>query len=481
MPQGRALREDSPEVRKKIAAQRRTASISSVIIALMFMVLVGLILYLINFGLSVTFVSMEVAYVGAPGEEQEKNLKQGKVRVQTARKPTPPGGGSPSRVVTAMTSSPTSVPVSVEPAIDQTFGLSENFGTGDDEGFGGGSFGNLPGGAGKRCSDDDRLARLLATGGTAACETAVVEGLRFLKKQQNKDGSWGEQHRAGLTGLALLAYLGHCETPVSMEFGETVHAATAYLIDRAMKNEGRIFDDARGHWCYEHAIATYALCESDLFSRSFGYHIANLDETLREAVKWIIKSQNSVGSWGYRYGKGGRYDTSITAWHLQALKAAKAGGRKFSKIDEVITKGLDSLLAAQGTEGGFGYNPDRKNDADLPLTGAGVLCLQQHRGRKNFDARQGIAHIAKNSRFAFDQNANLYEHYYVSQAAINEGGSFWKSYNKMVRDDLLEHQNADGSWPNPPGNRHSAGPIYDTALAILMLEVYYRYLPGTSR
>jgi hypothetical protein len=141
---------------------------------------------------------------------------------------------------------------------------------------------------------------------------------------------------------------------------------------------------------------------------------------------------------------------------------------------------LASLVEAQGTEGGFGYNPDRKNGADLPLTGAGVLCLQQHRGRQNFDARQGISYLGKNSRFSFGKKANLYEHYYVSQAAMNEGGDFWKGYNKMMRDELLDHQNPDGSWPSPPGNRHSVGPIYDTALAVLMLEVYYRYLPGTG-
>ncbi|MDA7890705.1 hypothetical protein N9A73_01980, partial [Akkermansiaceae bacterium] len=96
-------------------------------------------------------------------------------------------------------------------------------------------------------------------------------------------------------------------------------------------------------------------------------------------------------------------------------------------------------------------------------------------------ARQGIGHIAKNSRFNFKKNANFYEHYYVSQAAINEGGAFWKSYNKMFRDQVVKNQGQDGSWPNPPGNKHSAGTVYNTALATLMLEVYYRYLPGTGK
>ncbi|MDB4564278.1 hypothetical protein N9111_01125 [bacterium] len=180
--------------------------------------------------------------------------------------------------------------------------------------------GTVPGGAGKRCNTDDRLARLATTGGSPQCETAVINALRYLKKNQHKEGFWGEEHCCGITGLALLAYLGHCETPISEEFGEVVFNATVYLIDRAIKNRGRIFDDRKGPWCYEHAIATYALCESYLFSRSFGYQVPNLKKVVQEAVQWIIDSQNSVGSWGYRYGGGGRYDTSITAWHLQALK-----------------------------------------------------------------------------------------------------------------------------------------------------------------
>jgi hypothetical protein len=51
----------------------------------------------------------------------------------------------------------------------------------------------------------------------------------------------------------------------------------------------------------------------------------------------------------------------------------------------------------------------------------------------------------------------------------------------MFRDQMVTNQNKDGSWPNPPGNKHSAGAVYNTALATLMLEVYYRYLPGTGK
>jgi hypothetical protein len=86
----------------------------------------------------------------------------------------------------------------------------------------------------------------------------------------------------------------------------------------------------------------------------------------------------------------------------------------------------------------------------------------------------------KHNSFDFKKYANLYDHYYTSQAMINLGGRSWKVYNQLFRDELIKNQAKDGSWGDPAGNHHSAGKTYNTCLATLMLEVYYRYLPGTG-
>ena len=91
----------------------------------------------------------------------------------------------------------------------------------------------------KRCSKDDRLQRLKENGGTPACEEAVLKGLRWLKTNQSPDGSWGKPP-VGMTGLVLLAYFGHCETPASDEFGDSCLKGIVYLVDMAMKNNGKI-------------------------------------------------------------------------------------------------------------------------------------------------------------------------------------------------------------------------------------------------
>jgi hypothetical protein len=58
----------------------------------------------------------------------------------------------------------------------------------------------------------------------------------------------------------------------------------------------------------------------------------------------------------------------------------------------------------------------------------------------------------------------------------------------MFRDQLLNNQNADGSWKSPGGGAklnavaasYQNNAHYRNCLCILMLETYYRFLPGTG-
>ena len=64
---------------------------------------------------------------------------------------------------------------------------------------------------------------------------------------------------------------------------------------------------------------------------------------------------------------------------------------------------------------------------------------------------------------------------------MNRGGADWDFYNKNFRDEILAAQDADGSFKNPGNPLHGTGRVhYRTCLCILMLEVYYRFLPGTG-
>lgn len=476
----------SPKASQRLSEQHRNSTISSLLIALLASALVAILLLIIGIAMPQRDFVGTIIHTGKP--EENPPIEKPKVNTSISKKPTPPSSSQASHRVFP-TSTPSSVTIpEVEVPTDNIFpGSDGDFpgaGIGDDHETWGGNGTLPPRTFSKRCSHQDRLARLAETGGTEACDKAVLNALRWLQKTQNKNGSWDRKHQVAMTGLALLSYLGHCETPLSEEFGVTVLNATVYLVDLGLKHNGKLASDFKGHWCYEHAIATYALCECYSFSKTFSYNIPGLEEVTTQAVQWIINTPNEVGGWNYTYDEKARYDTSISAWHMQALKAAMTTGLEFNNMRRTTKDALESIIATQQSHGGFGYNkngPTGTSNDHFTLTGAGTLCVQQHKGTTHRSAKKGIRYLAKNSTFHFAENANLYEHYYTSQAMINHGGEEWKTYNAKVRDQLLINQTPEGYWPDPAGNRHSPGKIYNTCLATLMLEVYYRYLPGTTK
>ena len=481
----------SPEAQARLAAQRRTSTITSLIIALLMMTLIGVILLIIAMKFNKDEIPELISYSAENVEEDELDVR--KVQTQTQRKPSAPSS-SMAKVIASNSASPTAIPVPEIDVPDPSLnfgdgdGFGDGWGDGSDSGAGGG-FGNIPASMKKRCSRADRLSRLNSSGGTEKCEDAVVNGLRFLKKTQNKDGSWCDQKQVGMTGLALLAFLGHCETTMSEEFGETVFSAITYLVNKAMKNKGKLATDFKdNHWCYEHGIAVYAIAEAyTLCQKSFGESIPNLPEAVQASTQFLINSQHQKGGWEYAYsednGRGG--DLSIVAWHLQALKAAKHTGLELKNLTRSVRAGLDYTTGLRTPEGTFGYSgPSMKGDG-VTLGAAGALCFQMWDKSSSKEARGACKFIDENAKFGWNTpDSDLYGHYYAAQCMINFGGDPWKRYNEKFRDQVLNNQLPDGSF-KPAGfgafkGTNVFGKHYRACLSILMLEVYYRFLPATG-
>ena len=88
---------------------------------------------------------------------------------------------------------------------------------------------------------------------------------------------------------------------------------------------------------------------------------------------------------------------------------------------------------------------------------------------------------AKDDRFVVNAEGNLYFWYYSTLALFTLRSQDWKSWNERLRDLLVQAQDADGSWDPISPYANYAGDSrsdrsYTTALAVLMLEVYYRYV-----
>jgi hypothetical protein len=83
---------------------------------------------------------------------------------------------------------------------------------------------------------------------------------------------------------------------------------------------------------------------------------------------------------------------------------------------------------------------------------------------------------------------DLYYTYYSTLAMYQIGGEHWAVWNRLFRDPLLSAQvrrrvddqgrYVRGSW-NPRNHQwgSAGGRVYATAMAVMALEVYYRYLP----
>jgi hypothetical protein len=373
--------------------------------------------------------------------------------------------------------------------------LGDGMGKGVGPGSGIGFVGLLPPSMRSRCSPQERAEKMRQNGGNEDCERAVVKALDWLKSKQSANGSWGTTHKASMTGLALLAYYGHCETPDSPFYGQNVSLGITYLTNLGMKNKG-FFSELLGvnnHCVYEHGIACYAMGETYSFSKLGNKQLPNLRETFEDGVNIIVRNQQESGSWGYggsspSYVKD-REDMSVAGWQFQALKAAKHTNLKIDGLQSAIKKAADYMESKlQPDSGGFGQHSRRDGAYGIyTMTGIGVLGLQTLSGGNLGKANKGIRFLEEEldkDPLDWKKNANIYCWYYNTQAFFQKGGKEWENWNKQCREQILKNQKPDGSYQTEIGTHNAAtsaaaaadAEIYRTCLCTLMLEVYYRYL-----
>jgi hypothetical protein len=76
---------------------------------------------------------------------------------------------------------------------------------------------------------------------------------------------------------------------------------------------------------------------------------------------------------------------------------------------------------------------------------------------------------------------HFYYWYYATLALHLSGGEAFDTWNKALREALLQGQRTDGaaagSWDPVDQLGERGGRMYSTTMATLCLEVYYRYLP----
>ena len=493
--------ESTEEALAALKQQRVKNLAAAVSVSALGVAMTGLLLYLANI---ITFLPEPPSIITYPLENQGPEEPDTPELVRKATRPSNSPAGQQVKVIASSTPLHIAVPI---PDLEQDAPTEEFFtgieigdGIAFDDGEGPGWDKPDTDVLSKRCDLNDRMKRITENGGTPQCEEAVVKSLKWLQKQQNRDGSWGDgpqNYKCAMTGLSLLSYLAHCETPLSEDFGDTVLKGISFLVDQGMKSPVISLVPQMNEVSYDHAIATYALCEAYTFCKQMDIpSIANLEKVVIKAVDRIIDAQCPNGGWAYSYNNkiNPDIDLSVTGWNVQALKAAEHGGIKPTKGDirSTLRKASSYVRKNVMPDGKFAY----KENGNMPrssLVGVGVLSLQMTGNGSDSAARKGLDWIKNNVKTlqwgqgsgTENVKSNLYMHYYCVQAAMNRGGDVWTSYNKAFRDAVLSGQNADGSFRKNDvgyvsGMTGKSENIYRQCLATLMLETYYRFLPGTG-
>ncbi len=341
-----------------------------------------------------------------------------------------------------------------------------------------------------------RRKKALTTGGaSSANDPSVNRALRWLASVQNSNGSWGTNHQPAYTGIALLVFLAHGETPLSEKYGKTVQDAMRWLATYANSSDLKQIAHRRHSGAYGHGMATYAISESYAMTKVPFMRIA-----MDNAIAVIIEGQQANGGFGYGYERT-RWDMSVAGWQMQALKAARVAGCTHPDLKDAIQKSIMFTRKTAYTNGKFGYANENGGPASGTkpnMTGIGAVSLQLLGARSCTETKRALETIG-NERYelykGIRQNPqtwsqvasnHLYGFYYDTQAIFNSkeepgGKKRWKEWRAVFEKTLIRAQNPEGYWETEQG--HGFGPnlngrVFATCLSALQLEVYYRYLPS---
>lgn len=358
----------------------------------------------------------------------------------------------------------------------------------------------------------DLLAKF---GGTEQSQAAVEDGLNWLARHQAYDGHWGadcvgdgqssrceQQHacdgagkpyEAAQTGLALLAFQAGGQYYFNgQKYSQTVERGLHWLVEQ--QSQGWLVGSQnltlglggerfQQHFMYEHAIATFALCEACATALAEGHEPDPLYlDAATKAVRLLEQSQHADGGWRYTLDRGEQSDCSVTGWVMLALKTAQEAQ---IKVNQRVVGRMVGFFQHHRLGTRTIYKNSRLKGTDA-MVGVGMLVDQfiTHRPRSSL-VEQGALYLGNKATLAWGEpgalsESDYYLWYNCTLAMFQAGGPDWERWNNSVRDHMIERQLHGeacerGSWPPYDQWSDRGGRVYSTALAVLTLEVYYRF------
>ena len=366
----------------------------------------------------------------------------------------------------------------------------------------------LGGGAGGRYGG--RGGRGGKRGGGKAYAKAIDAGLMWLKNHQDEDGKWdcdqfmkhdveGEicdgagnaVHDVGVTGLALLAFLGDNNTMRAGPYKQVVKDGVKWL--REQQQENGLFGTNTSHdYIYDHAIAAYAMCEAFGLSN---YRL--LKPVAQKAVNYLESHRNPYSVWRYQ-PRDNDNDTSVTGWAIMAYESGEFFGLTINKTALQLSETwLDQVSDPTGRHGYSkqGEQSSRKPgdhqtrfpvDKGESMTAVGLFCRffmgQDPKEKPIMKAAADLILTKKPVWSVKDGTIDHYYWYYATYALFQMGGRHWTEWQKALNSAVIKTQQDDstkknlvGSWDPVGAWGEDGGRVYSTAILTLTLEAFYRY------
>ena len=309
---------------------------------------------------------------------------------------------------------------------------------------------------------------------------AVTKGLDYLSAQQAEDGSWitggGQAYPVAMSGLAGTAFLAHGNSPTRGKYSRTVQGAVEFLV-RCATPTGLITGPTQdnGQPMHGHGFAlmflasVYGMITKDSLRRQVG-------ETVRKAVALTSQGQSAQGGWTYIPGAGD--EGSVTVTQVQALRAAQNAGFLVPKA--VIDEAASYLEKCRTPEGGIQYSLFSRSGPRLPISAAAVATLYNAGQFDNPIAVDCLKYVWGQFQASEGWNKGgghaYYTHLYASQGFYMAGDEYWDKYFPATRDQLISMQGPDGAWDGD-----GIGQIYGTSIAVIILQLPFKYLPVFQR
>ena len=295
---------------------------------------------------------------------------------------------------------------------------------------------------------------------------ATDNGLRFLREQQAKDGSWSQS--VGITSLALRAFL-ESHRKYTEEDGPFITNPINFILSH-IKEDGSISESINNR-NYNTAVAITAL------QATANPKYNQIIENGQRFIKGLQLSESN----GYKpehkffggigYGGDERPDLSNAYMALEALKATSLDPQ-----DPVWEKALVFVSRSQNNsetndldwaknDGGFAYMPEFSPHGEAVsyggMTHAGLISLLFAGIDKN-DARVKTAFNWIMANYTLDNNPGaknnqgLFYYYHAfaksmtayGEAVVTDNNGIAHNWRNDLGGKLLILQNDDGSWIN---------------------------------